>query len=479
MGVAVRKYRDRILSGSIIRTALWLGLPLMIVQVVQVSYNIADAFWLSKYSDVAMAVPRQAWPPIMFFSAFSIALSSANLALISQYVGAKEFRTASKVASKYFTVSLTLGLLFGITYLVLRPVIFTYAIRTPAEIRDEVIAYAGIIAFDVMVSYIVLAYSTILQSVGDTRRPAIVNGLTSLINIVLDPFLILGIGPFLRLGVVGAAIATVTSRVLGAVTLFIIIERSYPDLRVRLTKDIGIDWVVANLKIGLPVLVLVIANSVAKMTQLRLVNTFGVAVATAYSIGFIVMDLADASLRGFARASAIMVGQSIGAGLKDRARKIALKTSAFIFVATAVGAIVVYLFRNQLIWIFTQDPAIWAEAKEFLEIFVWSLPLFGVFINAMLIGRGSGHTLPPTLIGIIRLWGCWVGIGYLLALYMGYGPLGIWVGMALSNIFAGIASLAWLKYGNWVRPIIRKHMPGMKAGTPARRKHNSFPHQGL
>ncbi len=452
--MSLRKYRDRIITGPIIRTSLWLGLPLMIVQLVQISYNIADAFWLSKYSDVAMAVPRQAWPPFMFFSALSIALSSANLALISQYIGAKDFNTASKIASKYFTVSLTLGLLLGITYIILRPMIFTYIIKTPIEIRDEVIAYAGIIAFDVTASYIVLAYSTILQSVGDTRRPAIVNGLTSLTNIVLDPILILGLGPFPRLGVVGAAVATVSSRVLGAIALFLVIERIYPGLRVRFTRDIGFDWIIANLKIGLPILVLVIANSIAKMAQLRLVNIFGVAVATAYSIGFIVMDLADASLRGFSRASAIMVGQSIGAGLKDRARRVALKTSMFIFITTAIGATMVYLLRDQLICIFTQDPTIWAEARRFLEIFVWTLPFFGIFINAMFIGRGSGHTLPPTVIGIIRLWGCWVGIGYLLALYMNYGPSGIWIGMALSNIFAGATSLAWLKYGKWIQPII-------------------------
>ena len=238
--------------------------------------------------------------------------------------------------------------------------------------------------------------------------------------------------------------------------MFLIIERLYPDLKVRLTRDIGFDWIIANIKIGLPILMLVIANSIAKMTQLCLVNIFGVIVATAYSIGFIVMDLADATLRGLSRASAIMVGQSIGAGLKGRAREVALKTSMVIFITTAIGSSIVYLLRDQLIWVFTQDPAIWAEAKRFLEIFVWTLPFFGILINAMFIGRGSGHTLPPTIIGITRLWGCWVGIGYLLALYMGYGPLGIWIGMSISNIFAGITSLIWLKYGKWTQPVIRR-----------------------
>ena len=455
---SVERYRERIVSGSIVRTLLWLGFPLMIVQLVQISYNIADAFWLSRYSDIAMAIPRQAWPPIMFFSAISMALSTANLALISQYVGAKEFKAASKVASKYFTASIILGSILGATYIALRPVIFTYVMRVPSEIYDDVIAYAGVIAIDVTLSYIVLAYSTILQGVGDTRRPALVNVLSALMNIVLDPLLILGIEPFPRLGAIGAAVATVLSRVFSVVALFLIIERFYPELKVKLTRDIGIDWVLTNLKIGTPILILIFSNSIAKMVQLRLVNIFGVAVATAYSIGFVVMDLADATLRGLSRASAIMVGQNIGAGLKGRARKIALKTSAVIFMSTAAGALVVYLLRDYLIWVFTQDPTIYAEAKRFLEVFIWTLPFFGVMINAMFIGRGSGHTLPPSLIGIVRLWGFWVATGYFLALYMGYGPLGIWVGMAVSNIFAGTAALLWLKYGKWTIPVIRKGM---------------------
>lgn len=172
------------------------------------------------------------------------------------------------------------------------------------------------------------------------------------------------------------------------------------------------------------------------------------------------MDLSDAMLQGLSRASAIMAGQSIGANLKDRAKEIAFKTSMLIFLATLIGATIVYFFRDQFIWIFTQDPAIWIEAKKFLEVFVLTLPFFGIFINAMFIGRGSGHTLPPTIIGIARLWGCWVGIGYFLALLVGYGPMGIWIGMSISNIFAGITALAWLKYGNWTQPVIRAKQAG-------------------
>jgi len=327
----MKGYRDRIIKGSIVRTLLWLSMPLVVVQLIQISYNVADAFWLSMYSDIALAVPRQVWPLFLFFSATSMALSSSNLALISQYVGAREFEEASEVASKYFTTSVIMGALFGIAYFTLRPLIFSYVIKVPKEIYEQVIAYAGIVAIVTSFSYVVMAYSTILQGIGDTRRPALVTAFYLLVNIVLDPLLIFGIPPFPRLGVIGAAVTDLMGNMLSVITLAMIIKRAFPDLRVWFTRRINLEWIMLNLRIGLPILVLVLSNSTAKMLQLRLVNTFGVVAATAYSLGFVAMDLSDAALRGLSRAAAIMVGQNLGAGLCKRAREIALKSSSLIF----------------------------------------------------------------------------------------------------------------------------------------------------
>ena len=456
MRTSVRKYRDRIIRGPIVRTLLQLSLPLIIVQLIQISYNVADAFWLSMYSDTAVAVPRQAWPPFLFFSAISMALSSSNLALISQYIGARDSRSASEVASKFFTVSVLAGLVFGTAYFALRPLIFTHVVRVPVELYEQVVAYAAILSMVMALSYLVTAYSTILQGVGDTKRPALVNAACLLLNIVLDPLFIFGAGPFPRLGVVGAVVTDLIGNILSVVTLALIAEKTLPDLEIRLTRNIDFQWIVLNLKIGLPILVLVLSNSTAKMLQLRLVNTFGVVAATAYSLGFIAIDLSDATLRGLSRAVAIMVGQNLGARLCKRAREIALKASALVFTLTLVGAITLYVFRDPFISVFIQDPAIHAETRRLLEILLWSLPFFGIMLIAMFVGRGSGHTLPPTLIGIIRLWGFWVGLGYVLAYFMKYGSTGIWAAMALGNVATGLVALMWLKYGDWTRPVIGK-----------------------
>lgn len=465
--MAVRRYRDRIVRGPVVRTLLWLSLPLVVVQLIQVSYNVADAFWLGMYSDVALAIPRQAWPLFLFFSATSMALSASNLALISQYVGARDYEAAGEAASKYLTASALMGAVLGATFLALRPIVFTYVVRVPAEIYGEVMDYAAAVSAVIAFSYVVTAYSTILQGVGDTRSPAIVDASYLLLNIALDPFFIFGLGPVPRLGAVGAAVTDLVGNALSVVTLALITRRRPPGMRVRLTRSIGVDWVMLNIRIGLPILALVLSNSTAKMLQLRLVNTFGVVAATAYSLGFIAMDLSDAALRGVSRATAIMIGQSLGARLPGRAREVALKASALLFTATLIGSSTLYALRDQFIGVFIGDPVIQAEARRLLEVLLWSLPFFAIMLVALFTGRGSGHTLPPTLIGICRLWGFWVGLGYLLALGMGYGSTGIWASMAVGNVVTGLMALAWLKYGDWTRPVVRARRLRASRDRPA------------
>ena len=470
MAISARKYRNKIVESPIIKTLIWLSLPLIAVQLIQVSYNIVDAFWLSMYSDIALAIPREVWPLFLFFSAFSTALSSSNIALISQYVGAKSLNRASEAASKFFTASLAIGIFFGAIFFALRPLIFTYVIKVPAEIYDQVLIYAGIIALTIPFSYMVTAYSTILQSIGDTKRPALVTAFYLIVNSILDPLCIFGIGPFPRLGVIGAAITDLIGNALSTATLALIVKKMLSDLRVTLTKNIDLEWIILNLKVGLPILVLVLSNSVAKMLQLRLVNTFGIITATVYSLGFVAIDLSNAALRGFSRAAAIMVDQNLGAKLRQRARKIALDAAMLVFIVTLAGAFILYILRDTFIHIFIQNPMIYFEAKRFLEIFLWSLPFLGILLTAISIGKGSGHTLPPTLIGIARLWGFWVGLGYLLALLAGYGSMGIWIAMTVGNIASGLIALVWLKYGKWTYAIVH----GRKAYVnSSKKKKNS------
>jgi len=186
-----------------------------------------------------------------------------------------------------------------------------------------------------------------------------------------------------------------------------------------------------------------------------MVNALGIVVATAYSIGFVVMDIVDAALWGLSGASSIMVGQSLGAGDQKRARMVAFKGALLIFGLMVLGAGIIFPFRNAVVDVFADNPGILAEADLFLVTLLPTLPFFGLLMCAMSTGRGSGHTLFPTGANIFRLWGIRLGMGYLLAFTLLMGSLGIWLAISLSNVVGGVIAILWIKYGNWAKAVVK------------------------
>lgn len=452
---AVDKHRDRILNGPIIRTIFWLGLPPLLNQLIIVAYNIADAYWLSQYSEILVAVPRQVWPVMYLFHSAMNALNAACLTMIAQYVGAKAYDKASLEASRFFTLSFIVGGILGLTIFVFRNLIFMWIVATPPEIFEEVMAYSGIIALDIFLNYVAVIYTTILQSLGDTRKPAIVNVFAVTANITLDPFMVLGIGGFPRLGVLGAALTDVFGKIISITALSYILRKHYQAIRINFTGNMNFKWLRIILQVTLPILAMGVTNGFAFIIQLRLVNIMGVAVAAAFSIGFIVIDTVNSALWGLSGAPAIMIGQNLGAGNSERAKEIALKGATVIFSIVALTAAALYPIRAWIADVFADDPMIIRETILFLDVLLPALPFFALFISAMSAGRGSGRTLFPTILDIVRLWIFRLGLGYVLAFPVGLGPFGIWLAISISHIIGGIAAILWLKYGSWAKAIIK------------------------
>jgi Na+-driven multidrug efflux pump len=276
------------------------------------------------------------------------------------------------------------------------------------------------------------------------------------INVVLDPFFVLGIGPFPRLGVVGAALTDVIGKIISISALTYLLRKSYPELKIALTRGFDSEWIRLVLRIGLPILTLGLMNGFAFLMQLRLVNSLGIVVATAFSIGFVIMDIVDAALWGLMGAPAIMIGQSLGAGDRKRAREVAFKAALLIFALMVLGAGVIFPIRNAVVDVFADNPSVLNETDLFLATLLPTLPFFGLFVSAMSTGRGSGHTLFPTVVGILRLWGVRLAVGYLLAFTFGVGSLGVWVAISLSNVVGGVIAILWIKYGNWAEAVVKK-----------------------
>ncbi len=202
---------------------------------------------------------------------------------------------------------------------------------------------------------------------------------------------------------IGASLTDVMGKMISIIALTYILRKHYPELHVRPTKEIDVSWARLVLRVGLPILTLGLTNGFAFLMQLRLVNMFGIIIATAFSIGFIVMDIVDAALWGLSGAPAIMIGQSLGADNRKRAREVAFKAALLIFALMMISAAIIYLIRRNLVDVFADDPSTLNETDIFLQTMIPTLPFFGLFAVTLSVGRGSGHTIFPTSLGILRL----------------------------------------------------------------------------
>uniref|UniRef100_A0A7C4JJL6 MATE family efflux transporter n=1 Tax=Ignisphaera aggregans TaxID=334771 RepID=A0A7C4JJL6_9CREN len=457
------RYSQEILNGPVIATFLRLGVPLLIVRIIQDLYLLVDMFWLSRYNQFIMATPRQVMPSYMMFTAFINSFCSANLALLTQYIGAGMYDNVLNTFRKMITISVLGGLASGSLFFTLSPYLFTYFVGTPPEILADVIGYARVMAFDIIVLSINVSLATLLQSLGDTRTTALSQITGSIINLMLDPIFINGLGYLPAMGAVGAAIATLLSKFASIFMMIFRISQQYSWIKIRFSKNVDVEYLAISLRIATPLLIMGVSNSLAFNLQNRLINTFGVIVTTAVSLGFILFDLANTSLWGLTEGIAIMVGQNLGAGNIDRSKTIARKTALFIFSSVVVSSILIYLVKDYIASVFITGQGVnlehiekvYNEFSSFISFTIWTLAFFALTFSSMSVGRGSGRTFMPTVINIIRLWGLRVGLGYLLSLVLRWGTLGIYIAFALSNVIGGILSISWVIKGSWAKPIIK------------------------
>lgn len=452
-------YRERILTGNIIVVLLRLGTPQMVAQLANIAYSVMNSLWLSLFSENAIAVPRQVFPVQMFYSAAINALNVAGTSLVSQYIGARMYSEVRRESSRILTASVVIGACISAAFFVTRPLVFTYVVSTPPEIYGYTMDYTALTSLNILLASSSMALTTVLVSAGETRLPSTISMVSVAVNSLLDPVFILGLGPFPRMGPAGSALTDTIGLSISNLLLLHVFRRRLPELMPRFARDFSPAWVKLVIRIGGPVALMSCLNSLAFMTQLRLVNAFGVNVATAYAIGFLVLDIADAALWGLSGAIAVIVGQCIGAGERRRAKEGAFKCALFVSSLVALGAGALYVVKPAIVSFFSQNPEVVSESLEFLDTILLGLPFFAFFMSGFSAARGAGRTFAATAINIGRLWLVRVGLSYVLAFPLNWGSQGVWTGIMLSNVVGASLMAIWLST-DWAKPVIANNLGG-------------------
>ncbi len=305
-----------------IRKNLWvLAWPLMIANLIQVIYNMADTYWVGKLenSTDAIAAVTVTFSVVFVLVSLAAGLGIGSATLAAQYYGAREYKKVDEVTYTSLIVIGAIALLFvGAGTLFYRQLF--NLMQTPAHIIPIAKDYFIIIMIGMLFMFIFFIMSGILRGVGDTRTPMIAGIVSGVINMILDPFLIFGWWIFPELGVSGAAYATVFSRLFASAYIFYVVLRGKTFLKMNLRNfkvDIGITKQL--FKIGVPSSISQAVISLGSTVILGRVNTFGAVATAVHGIGSRLESLLFMPAMGLSQAASSIVGQNLGANQKERA----------------------------------------------------------------------------------------------------------------------------------------------------------------
>jgi len=325
------------------------------------------------------------------------------------------------------------------------------------DLLPDATAYIRIIYAGIPAMFAMFVVTALLNGVGDTVTPMKLMGISVALNILLDPFLIFGWGPFPAWGVAGAAIATVIARgVIAVVGVALLFSRRL-GIRIRPRHLILRRPVVRQIvAIGLPASLGQSGAALGFSIMTGILARFGTAVVSAFGIGNRVISIALMPAMGLGQATATMVGQNLGAGLHKRAKKCArtamMVSSAILVIASAL----VLALRASLIRVFIADEEVITLGTRMFVLVAMAFPFMGILQVAIGTYQGSGHTVYSMFFSLFRLWGLRLPLVYLLGFTAGLGPDGVWWAMLASNFGAATLSLGFFLTGNWKHRVIKE-----------------------
>ncbi len=448
-------------DGEILKPLVYLSLPIVITNLLQTAYNLADTFWLGQYSTDALAAISFGFPMVFLLISLGMGLSVAGSVLVAQHTGAGETAQAEYAASQTVAFAFGGSVLLGLAgYPLVRP--FLRFLGASPDVLPGATAYMQVIALGLPFMFGFFVFISLMRGAGDTITPMLVMLGTVIINVILDPFLINGwdVGPVAvpELGIQGAAVATVFSRSIAMVVGVAIMLSGSRGIQIHLTDLVpDFQYLKKILKIGVPASIEGTGRALSINALLIVVGLFSTTVVAAFGIGTRVFSVIFLPAIAVARGVETMSGQNIGAGKYDRAEQANYVAAKGLFAILALMGVVIFFLPQPIVAVFTNDPAVVAEGATFLRYVALSFGFIGI-MRAFTGGfRGAGKTLVAAAISILTLAGLRLPIAYIASQYRlplpfadaVFGVRGIWIAFFISNIAGAIIAWSWFRRGTW------------------------------
>ncbi|WP_236915294.1 MATE family efflux transporter [Clostridium sp. Cult2] len=431
-------------------TIMALALPAMIENILQVLIGTVDTYFIGKIGTEAIAGVGITNLIMNIYIAFFLALGVGTTAIASRNIGSNNVENANNAVKQSIIMALGIGAVFGIINLT-----FSKNILLFLGAEERVLQYALPYFFSVAVPSVFLCLMMVLSSslrgAGDTKTPMKIAIVSNVINIVLDYILIFGIFDFNGLGILGAGIATTTSRIVGAILLLRKINSNETKIHINILDKWSIDKDILKsiTKIGLPAGFEKLIMRFGQLVYGGLIIKIGTEAYAAHNIAGTIETFSYLPGMGFGVAAATLVGQNLGAKKADEAQKYGLMSY---FLATGfmviVGAIF-YIFAPSLAELFSEDSEVINLVVKVLRIIALFQPFLCITLVITSALQGAGDTKFPMYSTLVGIWGVRVLGVYILGMKLDLGLVGVWLAYALDVTVRGIILMIRFMKGKW------------------------------
>lgn len=444
--------KEIILKGNMYKALFIIAFPIMINNLIQTLYNLADAMWVNELGSIEFAATSFVWPVNYLFISIGFGIFVAGTSILSQLVGSDQIKKANEYSSQIIVLSMITSVTFSIIGYILTPSIVKFMGAT-GDFYDYSTTYLKLTFLDMPFMYLFFNINSIMSAEGNTVTPTILSGISALLNAILDPIFIFTF----NMGIGGAAIATILSRAIVAFAGIIILKTKdtliRPDFR-----DFKFDKekIKKIMEVALPSSVGQSGSALGFIILNRFIASYGTPTVAAYGMVNRITSLITQMTAGVGAGLTTIVGQNIGAGQMDRAVEGFKKALKSTWTIGIVGCILIISNNSKVIDMFIRnkdDMEVVRLASEYLNYSAAFIPLMGMFNVLQGVFQGSGHTKYSMYMEVSRLWFVRLPMILFFKHFTNLGPTGIWISMSVSNLIVCLYGYAIYKQGKWKRSI--------------------------
>lgn len=436
-------------TGSINRAIFLLAIPMVLEMLMESLFAVVDIFWVARLGEEAVATVGLTESVLALVYAVAMGLGLSATAMVARRVGEKNPEGAAVAGVQAIALGLVTGLVMGLPCLVLAPRLLGVMGGSP-RLLAEGAGYARIALSTCVVPVLLILNNAVFRGAGDAAIAMRVLWLSNIINLILDPCLIFGLGPFPRLGVTGAATATLIGRTIGVVYQFYRLSKGGEHIRI-LARQVRLhtEMMMRLLNVSLTGILQFAIPQIAWTGLVRMVSVFGDAALAGYTIGIRIIIFVLLPSWGLSGAAATLVGQNLGARQPERAEESVWKTGLYNMLFMGVVGVFFVLFAGPVIRLFTRDPAVVPLGVSCLRILSYGNVGYAYGMVMLQAFNGAGDTRTPTLVNLFGYWLLEIPLAYALAIPFGWRSDGVYLAILVSECTIAAASVLLFRRGRW------------------------------